>query len=67
LNQLTKRVLGTALEEMADHLGYDKHDRWQTPATVSMIGVVEIDVPHDTDASCTPADREVALAPPCCR
>ena len=27
LNQLTKRVLETALqEEMADHLGYDKHD-----------------------------------------
>ena len=28
LNQLTKRVLEAALEEeMADHLGYDKHDR----------------------------------------
>jgi putative transposase len=27
LNQLTKRVLETALEEeMAEHLGYDKHD-----------------------------------------
>ena len=27
LNQLTKRVLETALEaEMSDHLGYDKHD-----------------------------------------
>ena len=27
LNQLTKRVLETALEEeMADHLGYDKHN-----------------------------------------
>ena len=27
LNQLTKRVLETALEaEMTDHLGYDKHD-----------------------------------------
>jgi len=27
LNQITKRVLETALEaEMAEHLGYDKHD-----------------------------------------
>jgi putative transposase len=27
LNPLTKRVLGTAVEEeMAEHLGYDRHD-----------------------------------------
>jgi transposase-like protein len=32
LNQLTKRVLETALEEeMAEHLGYDQHDPLVAP------------------------------------
>ena len=66
LNQLTKRVLETALEEeMAEHLGYDKHDpvgrnhgnsrngvRGKTVLTE--IGPVEIEVPRDTDASFQP-------------
>ena len=66
LNQITKRVLETALEaEMSEHLGYDKHDyagrdngnsrngvRGKTVLTE--IGPVQIDVPRDTDASFDP-------------
>ncbi len=39
LNQLTKRVLETALEEeMAEHLGYDKHDPVGRTAAISATG-----------------------------
>ena len=63
LNQLTKRVLETALEEeMSEHLGYDKHDPVgrnrgnsrngvRAKTVLTEIGPVEIDVPRDTDAS----------------
>ena len=66
LTGITKRVLEAALEaEMADHLGYDKHDpvgrnrgnsrNGVRPKTVlTEIGPVEIEVPRDTDASFTP-------------
>jgi putative transposase len=66
LNQLTKRVLETALEEeMAEHLGYDKHDPVgrnrgnsrngvRSKTVLTEIGPVQIDVPRDTDASFTP-------------
>ena len=66
LNQLTKKVLETALEaEMSDHLGYDKHHlagrnhgnsrNGIRPKTVlTEIGPVEIEVPRDVDASFTP-------------
>ena len=66
LNQLTKRVLETALEaEMSEHLGYDKHDRSaatggnsrngaRSKTVLTEIGPVEIDVPRDTDASFEP-------------
>jgi len=66
LNQLTKRVLETALEEeMADHLGYDKHDPVgrnrgnsrngvRAKTVLTEIGPVEIEVPRDTDASFQP-------------
>jgi putative transposase len=66
LNQLTKRVLETALEEeMADHLGYDKHDPVgrnlgnsrngvRAKTVLTEIGPVAIEVPRDTDASFTP-------------
>ena len=66
LNQLTKRVLETALEEeMADHLGYDKHDPVgrnsgnsrngvRSKTVLTEIGPVEIDVPRDVDASFEP-------------
>src|SRR5512135_858832 len=65
LNQLTKNVLETALDaEMAEHLGYDKHDpvgrgsgnsRNGTRAkTVTEIGPVEIEVPRDINSSFEP-------------
>src|SRR3954449_4482076 len=66
LNQLTKRVLETALEEeMADHLGYDKHDPvgrnrgnsrngTRAKTVLTEIGPVEIEVPRDTDSSFDP-------------
>ena len=66
LNQLTKKVLQTALEEeMADHLGYDKHDPVgrnrgnsrngiRAKTVLTEIGPVEIEVPRDTDASFQP-------------
>ena len=65
-NQLTKRVLETALEEeMAEHLGYDKHDPVgrnhgnsrngvRAKTVLTDIGPVEIEVPRDTDASVQP-------------
>ncbi len=65
LNQITKRVLETALEaEMSEHLGYDKHEfvgrdggnsrngiRSKTVLTPDRAG---IDVPRETDASFDP-------------
>ncbi|MGH3339498.1 MAG: transposase, partial [Propionibacteriaceae bacterium] len=66
LNQLTKRVLETALEEeMSEHLGYDKHDPVgrnrgnsrngiRAKTVLTEIGPVEIEVPRDTDASFDP-------------
>jgi putative transposase len=66
LNQLTKRVLETALEEeMSAHLGYQKHDPLgrdrgnsrngtRAKTVLTEIGPVEIEVPRDTDASFQP-------------
>ena len=67
LTGLTRTVLETALEaEMAEHLGYDRHDpagrdsgnsrNGTRPKTVlTEIGPVQIEVPRDRDASFTPA------------
>jgi putative transposase len=66
LQQLTKRVLESALEgEITDHLGYDKHDpagkatansrNGRRSKTVTTdIGPVEIEVPRDRDGSFEP-------------
>jgi putative transposase len=66
LNQLTKRVLETALEEeMSAHLGYEKYDPLgrdrgnsrngvRAKTVLTEIGPVEIEVPRDTDASFQP-------------
>ena len=66
LNQLTKRVLETALEEeMAEHLGYGQHDPVgrnrgnsrngvRSKTVLTEIGPVEIDMPRDVDASFQP-------------
>jgi transposase-like protein len=68
LKALTKTVIETALdEEMADHLGYDKHDpagrnsgnsrngvRTKTVLTDNC-GPVEIEVPRDRNGSFDPA------------
>src|SRR5260370_302674 len=66
LQQLTKRVLESALEgEITDHLGYDKHDRAGAgsgnsrngvrPKTVlTEVGPVQIEVPRDRDGSFEP-------------
>jgi transposase-like protein len=66
LQQLTKRVLESALEgEITDHLGYDRHDRAGAgsgnsrngvrPKTVlTEVGPVEIEVPRDRDGSFEP-------------
>ena len=63
LNQLTKNVLETALDaEMAEHLGYDKHDPagrgsgnsrngTRAKTVLTEIGPVEIEVPRDTNSS----------------
>ena len=66
LNQLTKNVLETALDaEMAEHLGYDKHDPvgrgsgnsrngTRTKTVLTEIGPVDIDVPRDVNSSFDP-------------
>ena len=66
LNQLTKNVLETALDaEMAEHLGYDKHDPAgrgsgnsrngsRSKTVFTEIGPVEIEVPRDTNSSFDP-------------
>jgi putative transposase len=66
LQQLTKRVLESALEgEISDHLGYDKHDAaaktgansrngHRSKTVTTEIGPVEIDVPRDREATFEP-------------
>jgi putative transposase len=66
LTGLTKTVLETALEaEMAEHLGYDKHDAegrdggnsrngMRAKTVLTEIGPVQIEVPRDRDASFDP-------------
>ncbi|WTQ39327.1 transposase [Actinacidiphila glaucinigra] len=66
LQQLTKRVLESALEgEITDHLGYDKHDPAgagsgnsrngvRSKTVLTDVGPVEIAVPRDRDGSFEP-------------
>ena len=66
LNQLTKNVLETALDaEMAEHLGYDKHDPVgrgsgnsrngaRAKTVFTEIGAVEVEVPRDTNSTFDP-------------
>jgi|SRR4051794_32028942 len=66
LTGLTKQVLETALEaELAEHLGYDKHDPagrnrgnsrngTRSKTVVTAVGPVEIDVPRDRDGTFEP-------------
>lgn len=66
LSGLTKQVLETALEEeMADHLGYDKHDPvgrngqnsrngTRSKTVLTDIGPVELDVPRDREGTFEP-------------
>ena len=66
LNQLTKNVLETALDaEMAEHLGYDKHDPagrgsgnsrngTRAKTVLTEIGPVDIEVPRDVNSSFDP-------------
>jgi len=67
LQQLTKRVLESALEgEMTDHLGYEKHEAAgknggnsrngrRSKTVTTDVGAVEISVPRDVDGSFEPA------------
>jgi putative transposase len=66
LQQLTKRVLESALEgEITDHLGYEKHDPagdgsgnsrngTRAKTVLTEVGPVEIEVPRDRDGSFEP-------------
>ena len=66
LQQLTKRVLESALEgEITDHLGYDKHDPtgkngrnsrngMRAKTVLTEVGPVEIAVPRDREGSFEP-------------
>ena len=66
LSQLTKNVLETALgAEMAEHLGYEKHDPaghnsgnsrngTRSKTVLTEIGPVEIEVPRDTESTFEP-------------
>ncbi|WP_428846379.1 IS256 family transposase [Kitasatospora hibisci] len=66
LQQLTKRVLESALEgEITDHLGYEKHDRAgagsgnsrngvRAKTVLTDVGPVEIEVPRDREGSFEP-------------
>ncbi len=69
LGQLTKMVLGSALEgEITDHLGYDKHERAgdvsnarngsRTKTVLTDIGPVPIEVPIEV-----PRDRDGSFQP----
>ena len=74
LQQLTKRVLESALEgEITDHLGYDKHDPagrdggnsrngTRAKTVLTEVGPVEIEVPRDRDGHVRAADRGEAAA-----
>ena len=74
LNQLTMNVLETALDaEMAEHLGYDKHDPagrgsgnsrngTRAKTVLTEIGPVEIEVPRDTNISFEPTSTGPRLA-----
>lgn len=66
LQQLTKRVLESALEgEITDHLGYDKHDPagknsgnsrngTRAKTVLTDVGPVEVKVPRDVEGSFEP-------------
>ena len=66
LTGLTSKVINTALEvEMAEHVGYDKHDRAgrngensrngkRTKTVLTELGPVRVDVPRDRDGSFEP-------------
>src|SRR5262245_32038272 len=66
LQQLTKRVLESALEgEITDHLGYDEHDPvgknsgnsrngTRTKTVLTDVGPVEVKVPRDVEGSFEP-------------
>ncbi|MEV5555843.1 transposase, partial [Nonomuraea wenchangensis] len=66
LQQLTKRVLESALEgEITDHLGYDRHDPAgknsgnsrngsRTKTVVTDVGTVEVRVPRDVAGTFEP-------------
>ena len=66
LAQLTKRLVESALEgEIADHLGYDRHDAagrdggnsrngHRAKTVLTEVGPVQIDVPRDRDATFEP-------------
>ncbi|MET9040350.1 IS256 family transposase [Streptomyces mirabilis] len=66
LQQLTKRVLESALEgEIADHLGYEKHDAagrgsgnsrngGRAKTVLTDVGPVEVEVPRDTSGTFEP-------------
>lgn len=66
LQQLTKRVLESALEgEITDHVGYDKHDTagknsdnsrngTRAKTVLTDVGPVEVRVPRDTAGTCEP-------------
>jgi putative transposase len=65
LNQLTKNVLETALDAVAEHLWYEKHDPaghnsgnsrngTRSKTVLTEIGPVEIEVPRDTESTFEP-------------
>ena len=66
LAQLTKRLVGSALEgEITDHLGYDRHDAvgrdggnsrngHRSKTLLTEVGPVQVDVPRDRDATFEP-------------
>src|SRR4051794_25706308 len=77
LQQLTKRVLESALEgEITDHLGYDKHDAvgrnsgnsrngTRAKTVLTDVGPIEVKVPQDVEGSFEPVivpKRERRLA-----
>jgi hypothetical protein len=77
LQQLTKRVLESALEgEITDHLGYDKHDAvgrgsgnprngGRAKTVLTDVGPVEVKVPRDTSGTFEPRPDRDHVVPPC--
>ena len=75
LTGLTKTVLETALEaEMAEHVGYDKHDPagrngqnsrngTRAKTVLTEVGPVEIEVPRGPGQQLRPGHRAQAAAP----